>query len=199
MASAAILAGGSGRRFGGRDKGLLVFEGRTIRERQLAALSPISTDILVVGGAPLPDNDGPRVRYVSDRLPGQGPLGGLHTALLEARDDSLVVIACDMPFVSTALLTHLLSQAASKGDAVVPRTKRGYHPLCAVFDRRCLDAVERRLNAGKLAMLALLDDLRLRVVEEDEIGRLGDPDWLLANVNTADDYNRLSNQETHEP
>ncbi len=49
MHSAAILAGGRASRFGGRDKGALVVDGRTIRERQLAILSEVAEEILIIG------------------------------------------------------------------------------------------------------------------------------------------------------
>ena len=47
--SVAILAGGRATRFGGRDKGMLLVDGRTIRDRQVAELSSLTDDILIVG------------------------------------------------------------------------------------------------------------------------------------------------------
>src|ERR1700722_19088499 len=97
--SAAILAGGRATRFGGRDKSALLVDGRTILDRQLAELSALTTDLLIVGGADAgvarrleasrgheraaPDATAPRV--IMDLVPGCGPLGGLHAALTAAR------------------------------------------------------------------------------------------------------------------
>src|SRR5712692_9631460 len=109
MLSAAILAGGLARRFGGRDKGALLVDGRSIRERQITELATITSDILVIGLRSQPGHQdqsgGPRdppgpARVVADRVPGCGPLGGLQTALLESRGDPTIVVACDMPYVS---------------------------------------------------------------------------------------------------
>ncbi len=185
MLSAAILAGGRAERFGGRDKGALRVEGRSIRERQLAELSAIADDVLIVGVEPGSDL-GPSpipIRLVADRVPGCGPLGGLHTALLEATGEVLIVIACDMPYVTAPLLLHL-STLAREADAVVPRTSRGYHPLCAAYTRACLEPAARRLAAGRLKMTDLFEDLRVRVVTDDELNRFGDVGRLLANVNS---------------
>src|SRR3990172_8629736 len=122
MWSAAILAGGRATRFGGRDKGSLVVDGETIRARQLAILSQIAGGLLIVGLPVAPEiPPGLAVRTVSDRLPGCGPLGGLHTALDEARGDATVIVACDMPFVSAPFLAHLLA-LTREADAVVPAT-----------------------------------------------------------------------------
>src|SRR3990172_5076806 len=109
MPTAAILAGGRASRFDGRDKSALVVGGRSILERQIAVLRRLTDDILVVGGqGGQPRADG-LVRFVPDRVPGCGPLGGLDAALAAARDDAVVIVACDMPFVTRALLSHLLT------------------------------------------------------------------------------------------
>jgi molybdopterin-guanine dinucleotide biosynthesis protein A len=189
--SAAILAGGAASRFGGRDKGALVIGGRSIRDRQIAELAALTDDILVVGhgGEPagvLPPG-GPPVRFVPDRVAGCGPLGGLDAALAAARDDTLVVVACDMPFVTRALLEYLAS-CVGDADAAVPFDEHGPHPLCAAYARGCRGAVACRLEEGRLAVRGLLDDLRVRIVSGPELALFGDPRGLLANVNTADEY-----------
>ena len=168
MWSAAILAGGKATRFGGRDKSALVIDGRTILERQLDVLSQVADDVQVVR---------------EDLIPGCGPLGGLHTALTRARHDLVLVLACDMPHVTAPFVSYLLS-AADSADVVVPRTERGYHPLCAVYRRTCLPAVARRLAERQLRMTALFSDVRVREVSGEDVDRFGDRDRLLANVNT---------------
>ena len=73
---------------------------------------------------------------------------------------------------------------ASDADIVVPRTKAGYHPLCAGYTEGCRETVARRQASGPLAMRGLFDELRGRFVEPDEIAPFGDGARLLANVNT---------------
>ena len=181
---AAILAGGQARRFGGADKGALVVGGRTIRERQLAALAGIACDVRIV---------------THDRVPGCGPLGGVYTALAETSADRTIVLACDMPFVSAELLAHLSTLAAAdNADLVVPRTGRGYHPLCAVYARACLEPMADRLAARRLKMTDLFEDVRVRVVTADELKPFGDPDRLLANVNSPAHYRELEALHGHE-
>lgn len=184
MFSVAILAGGKARRFGGRDKSALVVEGRTILERQIGELSAVTTDLLVI-------------RRENDLVPGCGPLGGLHAALTAAHADAVFVVACDMPFVTAPFALHLLSLAGA-ADIVVPRTERGYHPLCAVYSRGCLATVARRLAERRLKMLELLGEMRTREVTADEIDRFGDSNHLLANVNTPAEYRGLEALQGHE-
>src|SRR6476660_7789677 len=106
MRSAAILAGGKASRFDGRDKSALVVEGRSILDRQLAEISTVADDIMVVGGASDrldhlrgSADQAARPRAVADIVRGGGPLGGLHAALSAARADTVFVVACDMPYV----------------------------------------------------------------------------------------------------
>ena len=202
MLTAAILAGGRATRFGGRDKSALVVGGRTIFDRQVAELSQIADEILLVGGTILP---GPRpdVTPIADLMPGCGPLGGLHAALIAARGEPVIVVACDMPYVSAPFLAYLAGLAGECGGpgeyvAVVPQTERGYHPLCAAYTRAVVEPIERRLAAGRLTMTDLLADVRLRAVAADEIARFGDPHQLLANVNTPAEHESLEALHNHE-
>ena len=209
MRSATILAGGRARRFNGQDKSALVFNAQTILERQLSVLSEVTDDILLVGSRHslrIPQG-GVATRQIADRIADSGPLGGLDAGLAASRPETLIVIACDMPFLAAGLLRHLSALAAERPEvlAVVPRTKRGYHPLCAVYTRACAPIVARHLAERRLKLVELLDVLnqsgrgRLLLVDEAELGRFGDPDRLLANVNTPAEYEELEALHDHRP
>src|SRR5262249_40907345 len=119
MASAAILVGGRARRFGDGDKSALVVGGKTILEWQVAGIAHPPKDVMIVGakaalGAAfvrrIPRGDKARpYRYVEDRVLDSGPLGGLDAALAAAHDDPLILLACDMPFVTSQFLEYLVS------------------------------------------------------------------------------------------
>jgi molybdopterin-guanine dinucleotide biosynthesis protein A len=192
-ATIAILSGGRAARFGGRDKSALVVGGRSIRDRQLLEFSPLSDDVLLVGAAPNGEDRRATpggVRHVADRIAGRGPLAGLDAAFDAAIHDAVAVVACDMPFVTAAFVRFLLS-LAGEADVVVPRTERGYHPLCAVYTRACQAPVNRRLTEGRLTMTGLFEDVRVHVVAETDMSAFGDCARLLANVNTPADYERI--------
>ena len=192
MQSAAILAGGRATRFGGLDKSALIVEGRTILERQLAALSAVTTDLLLVGGW----RATPAARAVADIVPDCGPLGGLHAALTAARGEAVFVVACDMPYITSAFAQYLLD-LARHADVVVPQTEDGYHPLCAVYTRACLAPVTQRLADRRLKLMDLVLELRARVVTVEEINLFGDRHRLLANVNTPAEHAGLEALHGH--
>jgi molybdopterin-guanine dinucleotide biosynthesis protein A len=99
---AAILSGGRARRLGGADKSRLRVGHATILERQLDALAGVAGRVFVVTGDPAAF-EGRGLRVVPDRLPDAGALGGIYTALVEAQSPSVLVVACDLPFLTREL------------------------------------------------------------------------------------------------
>ncbi len=188
--SGAILAGGQARRFAGHDKSSLLIDGRTILARQLEALGSVAETILIVGPLTV---SGPSAtaRVLPDLVPGAGPLGGLYSALVDAVTSHVVVVACDMPFVTAALFRTLVG-ACQGHDASAPFIGGRWHPLCACYDVRCAATVRRRLDTGQLRMTDLLAALDVAALDERVLAECGDPARLLANVNTHEDYERLT-------
>jgi molybdopterin-guanine dinucleotide biosynthesis protein A len=66
---------------------------------------------------------------------------------------------------------------ARDADAVVPRTERGYHPLCAAYTRSRLPAAAARLAGPRLNVVGLLEGIRVRVVTTEEIEAF-DASWV---------------------
>ena len=188
--SAAILAGGRARRLGGADKASLPIGDARIIDRQLAALSAVADDIRIVAN----DRDryaGLGLRVIGDAVPDRGPLGGLYTALVDAAHDRVLILACDLPFVTAALLERLVTESGTgqEVDAVVPRSGRGLEPLCALYRKRCAGPARTRLDRGELAVAALLADLRVHELGPEALAPYGDGS-LFENVNTPHDHAR---------
>ena len=188
MCTAAIIAGGQARRFGGRDKGELAIGDARIIDRQIAVLREVADHLVIVA------HEADRYRSLGlpvfeDLVPGAGALGGIYTAITVAPDPQTLVVACDMPFLSVPFLRHL-ANAGCDVDLAIPRTADGYQPLCASYSRSCADPIRRRLEVGALKVLALLSDVQVREIGPDDIAPY-DPDGMLFfNVNTPNDYAR---------
>ena len=183
----AILAGGHARRFDGVDKGSLALAGRTIFERLLDAVRPVTPHVFAVG-----DRYGTAARagltVVSDIVPDGGSLGGIYTAIVRSPCDRTLVLGCDMPFVTTAFVQHLASVTGA--DVVMPRTDKGYQPLCAIYSRACAAAIRVRLDRGERHAAVPPEGVRLAEIGPGELAAY-DPDGLLfVNVNTPHDYTR---------
>jgi molybdopterin-guanine dinucleotide biosynthesis protein A len=169
----------------GSDKGLLPFGGRRLIEVVLDAIGPLFPEILIVANDPTA-YAGFGVRVVPDRIPGRGPLGGIHAALCSNRSPHTFCFACDMPFLNPAVIVHL-SALAPGYDAVVPRSDAGCEPLHAIYGRSCLPHVERMVREDRLRLDRLFSAVRVRWVDADEVRPLDPSLRSFLNVNTPEE------------
>jgi molybdopterin-guanine dinucleotide biosynthesis protein A len=117
-----------------------------------------------------------------------GALGGLLTGLRRLSGGAPgLFLAVDLPLVPSALLRHLLARAVGC-DAAIPRSPGGPEPLCAVYRRSCLAAVERRIADSDFKMTSFWNDVTVREIPTTELARFGDPATIFSNLNTPDDY-----------
>ena len=183
--SGAVLAGGQSRRMGS-DKAALLINGEPLLRRTVRALHSITADVAIIG-PPERTVLVSDVPILPDRWPQQGPLGGIATALWALSGEAVLVVGCDMPFLNLALLRYLIALAPAY-DAVVVKAEGVVHPLHAVYQRRCLPALETRLLAGDLQVQRFLSGLAVYVVEGAELDRL-DPQHLSTfNANTPQEW-----------
>jgi molybdopterin-guanine dinucleotide biosynthesis protein A len=183
----AVLAGGRARRLGGLDKSGLDIGGRTSLDRVLEAMVTVVDRVIIVSGRSRPIVR-PGLETVYDVLPECGSLGGIYTAVCAA-DGPVLVVACDMPFLTAAFLAHVLA-AVEDADVAIPRTEDGYHPTCACYTPACAAPMRRRLDAGYLKVVDALRGLRVHEIGPDEL-RVFDPDLgLLTNINSPEDVSR---------
>jgi molybdopterin-guanine dinucleotide biosynthesis protein A len=184
--SVAILAGGRGSRLGGIDKAAVDLNGSPILEHQLAALAPLAREILVVANDDRLAAD-PRLTVILDPDPHAGVLPALLAALEAATSDLMLLVACDMPFVSRRLVEHLVELAADY-DAVVPKVDGYEQVMHAVYRvEPCRVAVKSALDQGRRRMIAFLDDVRTLTVDESDLRPYDPALRSFFNVNTPED------------
>ena len=183
----AILAGGKSSRLGA-NKAFLELGSQTFIQRVLNAANPLAAECMLIANNPeafsalkLPTH--------TDQQAGLGPVGGLYTALARANHPLLLLLACDLPFMSTPFLRFLLSRAGNH-QIVIPETKEGLQPLCAVYAASCLPAVERAIEARRLHMTSFHDQVDVHVLKESTWRQVEPDDRLFLNVNTRADYER---------
>jgi molybdopterin-guanine dinucleotide biosynthesis protein A len=183
--AAAILAGGRARRLGEIDKSALTIDGVSIMARLLGVLESITPHVFAVGdqyGAAAAAG----LRVVQDEIPDGGPLGGIYTAIVHSPCDRTLIVGCDMPFLTGRFLTHLMQRSQTL--SVMPRTARGYEPLCAIYTRESAAAIRDRLDRGERQAACLPGTVQVIEVGPEELAAF-DPDGLLfVNVNTPHDY-----------
>ncbi len=197
-AGALLLVGGRSTRMG-RPKAGLDWHGEPLAARLTRVLARAVGNGQVVAvrapGQELPDLPH-HVEVVADPTEGDGPLRGLAIGLaaVQARADVAFVSSVDAPFLDARFVTALLAAAGADDDAVVPVVHGRRHPLAAVYRITALPLVDDLLATGERRLGVLLDRLRTRFMDENELqatAGLGeaDPDLnALRNINTHDEY-----------
>ena len=99
------------------------------------------------------------------------------------------MVACDMPFLNPDLIARILT-LRDNHDAVVPVLDGFPEPTHAAYSKACLPHIERRLKSNQLRIAGFFEDVRVKLLSEDEVEPF-DPEHLsFFNVNTPDDLAR---------
>ena len=146
----------------GRDKALLPAGDESLVERVASRVHAAAGSVTLIGAPERYQSLG--LAVAADLVENCGPIGGVFTALKITSADWNLMIACDMPDVSTELLREMLgaaadSNAASDAACLVAQTADGWHPLCAVYHRKALPAVEAAINRKSFKMHDLIETL----------------------------------------
>ncbi|MCJ8500311.1 molybdenum cofactor guanylyltransferase [Desulfatitalea alkaliphila] len=182
---AVILAGGRNTRMAGRNKAFLKVGGRTILERMIAILTPLLGRPLLVTRQPELYAPYP-VRVVEDIHPARSSLTGIHAGLVHTATEYAFVVPCDAPFLRPTLVEALLAEITPAVDVVVPWVNGFYEPLCAIYAKRCLPAIEARLRRGAFKITGFYDQVRVKTVSAEKLQSADGRMASFFNVNTPD-------------
>jgi molybdopterin-guanine dinucleotide biosynthesis protein A len=178
-AAAIVLAGGESSRMQ-RDKTLMRIHGRSMIEHVRNRLSGHFAQILVSA------NDPEKYAFlgvpvIEDRIPGNGPMMGIASALAASAFDLNLVAASDIPDIDVSL-AHRMIDLADGYDAVVPRTPEGHlEPLFAVYRRSAGSRMRRLLAEGERRIRRLFESCRTRYVDLPS-------ERAITNLNTIQEY-----------
>jgi molybdopterin-guanine dinucleotide biosynthesis protein A len=193
--ASVILVGGASSRMGA-DKALLRVRAggptmiEAVAERLAEAGLPpallVANKIKEYGFLGLP--------VLPDDIAGAGALGGIYTALNHSPAERTLIVACDMPLLNPVLLRYMAALPGNP-DLLIPRWhdaegREQVEPLHAIYSRRCLGPVRRRIEAGKFKASNLLQDVDAQYVDEAEL-RLHDPMLnSFRNINTPEEWSQ---------
>jgi molybdopterin-guanine dinucleotide biosynthesis protein A len=182
-----LLVGGKSSRMG-THKALLPFRGNPLARSLAELLERAAGSVVLVGNPQL----APQVGYpaIPDLYPGEGPLGGILTALAHTACDWNLLVACDMPGLSAEFLTGLLEAADRSGaDVLLPVGPGGLpEPLCAVYHRRSHAPLAAAFARGVRKIVAALEENAALAVCRWPVAEAG----VFQNVNTPEDWSQWS-------
>jgi len=191
--SGFVLAGGKSSRMK-TDKAFLKFKDETFLEHAFKTLAPLCKNTKIVINKDQKtkfEKAFPGLDFVFDIYTMRGALGGIHAALKNCETKFALIMAVDLPFVTTEALEKLIG-ISDEVSAIVPRQNDGrLQPLCAVYRvGECLPHLEgllaRDISASAQYFLKLVSP---KIVEADSLSNTAD---VFFNVNDGQDFEIIS-------
>jgi molybdenum cofactor guanylyltransferase len=196
-----VTAGGRSIRFG-QDKALVKLGGEVMLARMCRIVSQATGSVTIIADRQRP-YAGFSAPVIEDMWPGEGPLGGIVTALLHSRESALVgaqraasaaaenwnlIVSCDMPFLTPEWLKYLCDFAlASNAKAIVPQSQNGREPLCACWRTSTAAELQTAFQGGMRRVNDALKFLNAEVLDESHWKRFDSAGRLFWNMNTPAD------------
>lgn len=188
-----ILCGGAGRRMGGRDKGLIEFEGKAFVDIAIDRLQPQVQSIMISANRHVDEYQKRGLHVIQDhgfdpdRQHFEGPLAGILAGLHAMQTDWLMVVPCDCPRFPTDIVTSLFGgqDAADRREShVTPSARAAYvkdHPVFALIPRTAAPSLTTYLKSGQRKLGQWLESI-------DAIAVPLNDESAFQNMNTPDDF-----------
>lgn len=185
--TAVVLAGGEGRRMGGRDKGLVPLAGRPMISHVLDRLGGQVGRIRINANRGQDDYRGFGVPVDGDLEPGfQGPLAGIASAIHHADTRWVVTVPCDTPLLPRDTVARLAAALeAQAADIATARADGRLHPVVALLHRDLLEDLRGYLAAGGRKIDRWFARWSLAEADFEDVAA------QLVNVNTPEDLARV--------
>lgn len=178
-----ILCGGKSSQMQS-EKGLVLFKDKPFIEHIIKAILPITTNIqLVTNGN---DYDYLEYKKISDIEIDKGLLGGIYTALYYSDTEFNMVLSCDIPLISTELLSELIEKHDEEASITVLSSESRMHPLIGIYAKKILPDIKEAINQGDLKLMNLIAKVPHQIITFDETQSLN-----FININSPDELNDL--------
>ncbi len=184
--TAYILCGGASKRMQ-EEKGLVLYKGQPFVKHVIDALHPITSNIYLVTSNEAYRQFG--LELLPDIYSNKGPVGGIYTALKHSSTANNLILSCDIPEVSTEVISKYIIANLSEADVTYVSNGTDNFPLIAAYSKTCLPIFEKALVQDNLKLRSAIEQLncnRVIVEEEDQLA--------LRNINTKEELQTLINE-----
>ena len=170
----------------GEEKGLVEFLGKAFVQWILEAMFPLVANPVLVTKNPAYGSF--QLEMIPDVIEDKGPVGGIYTALSHAKSDSVLILSCDIPKITTEVVAFLLEKARQKPDKITFLSDgKNDYPLIGIYPRRCMESFRIATEKDELKLRRLVESLPHRRIELNPMGIAS-----LQNINTKTDLIALS-------
>lgn len=151
-----ILCGGKSTRMQ-EEKGLVDFQGKPFIQWILEAVFPLSSNITLVTKNKAYQKFG--FPLISDLQDDKGPVGGIYTALAHSDTQTNLILSCDIPKITTNVLSELITQAKNCKNSICFLTD-GLHdyPLIGCYSKSLLPVFAEAVLESRLKLCPLVNE-----------------------------------------
>lgn len=193
--SGYVLAGGKSSRMGA-DKAFLKIGEKTFLENAVGILKPNCKQVKIVlnkSQKHFTEKLPAGISYIFDIHENRGALGGIHAAFQDCETEYAVILAVDLPFVTSEAIEKLCEIIFDEKDfsAIVPRQTNGkLQPLAAVYRvKDCLPKAEEMLSKTESASVRdFLETVNAKIIEAEVLDKNQD---LFLNINNRNEYEKI--------
>ena len=182
--SVFILCGGKSSRMQS-EKGLVLFQDKPFIEHIIQAILPISDQIKLITATK--EYDYLPYQKIPDIILDKGPLGGIYTALTNSETEFNLILSCDIPLISTELLSELISKHNNEAEITVFASESRLHPLIGIYSKKVLPVIKSAIDNDQLKMMDLIAAIPHQILNIDE-----SENFHLTNINSVDELNDLN-------
>ena len=181
-----ILAGGKSTRMNNNNKALLLYKEKKFIDHIIAAGKDYK-EIIIVANDKSPYKS-LNLRVVEDIHCGNGPLSGIHSALVNSSTDKVLCVACDMPFINRETL-KVLGAYDEAYEVLVPVVSDRMQPLCAVYSKKIINKLEEELLNNNNKLQLVIKKLDYKIINGNDENLFLEENFQ--NINTVKEYEDL--------
>lgn len=179
-----ILCGGKSSRMQS-EKGLVLFQEKPFIEHIIKAILPITENIKLITATK--EYDYLPYEKIPDIVVDKGPLGGIYTALTSSETQFNLILSCDIPLISTGLLSELISKHNEEAEITIFASESRMHPLIGIYSKKVLPVIKSAIDNNDLKMMNLIANVPHQIIKIEE-----SENFHLTNINSADELNDLN-------
>ncbi|WP_221892192.1 molybdopterin-guanine dinucleotide biosynthesis protein B [Cetobacterium sp. 8H] len=186
--NALILAGGKGKRLNFCNKALLKYKNQTFLDKIVDVFSNFNNIYISLNSSQDLITD--KLIRVDDNFEDIGPISGLYEGLKESTLDYVFVVPCDTPNITKEFVEYIAQFVSDEYDAFLIKDKDGFvHPLMGIYNTRVCSTIKESIENNDYKVLNILDKINVKYI--DLAYTIFDDKFLLANINTENDYKSL--------
>jgi molybdopterin-guanine dinucleotide biosynthesis protein A len=167
------------------EKGLVLFQNKPFIEHIIKAVLPITQNIKLITNNK--EYDYLKYQKIPDIVTDKGPLGGIYTALTNSETDFNLILSCDIPLISTELLSELISKHNEEAEITVFASESRMHPLIGIYSKKVLPVIKSAIDNDDLKMMNLIAKIPHQIIKIEE-----SENFHLTNINSVDELNDLN-------